>query len=65
MNETHRKGRRGAKKQRRRAERRVGIVEPMPEARVDEELRVMGVDPEALAKRGLEFVAKVKRELGK
>lgn len=30
----------------------------LPEALVDEELKAMGVDPSALAKRGSEFVAK-------
>lgn len=39
------------------------LLDPaLPESVVDEELKAMGIDPTALAKRGSEFVTKAKEE---
>jgi hypothetical protein len=38
------------------------LAPDLPEAILDEELRAMKVDPAALAKRGIDFVAKLKEE---
>lgn len=39
------------------------LLDPkLPDAAIDSELRAMGVDPAALASRGIAFVAKVKEE---